>query len=223
MPALPRSLVVAALARAPLAAACSGVRLATRASTALPARDVTLVEVRTTGLEGAWRVVNFASFDVALNEPLPGEAPEDVVVSMREAASSHGARVLFIDRWEDPFRQAFYGYGVVPVDGAAFEGLEPAAPCAHAAFKAALAEVTTAARACVRDVRARRPGLRGVVDALFEVDPFGGTLRAAASPDSSRDTELQGCVIARIYATDWGSPHAFTCRGSMRVDLTGIE
>jgi hypothetical protein len=223
MTVLPAPFLVAALGLAPLFAACSGVRHATRPDGALPPRDVALVEVRTTGLEGAWRAVNFSSYDVELNEPLPAEAPEDVVISMREAASTHGARVLLIERWEDPYRQAFYGYGLVPADGASFEGLAPAPPCAHATFSAALADVTAAARACARDVRARRPSLRGLVDALFEVDPFGGTLRAAASPDSSRDSELQACVIARIYATDWGVPDGLTCKGSLRVDLTSLD
>jgi hypothetical protein len=218
-----RLLVVTTLVVSPFGAACSGVRHATRGAEGLPARDVELVEVRTTGLDGAWRVINFASWDVALNEPLPTEAPEDVIISMREAASSHGARVLFVERWEDTYRQAFFGYGVEPVEGASFEGLAPVPPCAHASFKAALSEVSASARACVRDVRGRRPGLRGVVDALFEVDPFGGTLRAAASPDSSRDSELQACVIARIYATGWGAPEALTCRGAVRVDLTDFD
>jgi hypothetical protein len=202
-----------------LAPACGGVRTATRPGAALPSRDATLVEVRTTGYEGAYDVVSFSSWDVDLNESLPETAPEDVLFSMRAAAATHGAELLLVERWEDPYRKAFYGVGAAKRDG------EPSAvgQCTHAGFDAVMESVRSSARSCAKGIKARRPAIRGVVEAVFEVAPEGDTLRAAATPASSRDSELQACVIGTIYGANWGAPSGFTCKGTITVDLSNLD
>jgi hypothetical protein len=202
-----------------LTPACAGVQTSTRPGAALPARDATLVEVRTTGYDGAYDVVSFSSWDVELNETLPETAPEDVLFNMRAAAATHGAELLLVERWEDPYRKAFYGVGAAKRDG------EPAAlaTCAHAGFEEKLKSVRKSARACAKAIKARRPAIRGVIEAVFEVAPEGDTLRAAATPASSRDSELQACVIEPIYKTNWGDPSGFTCKGSITVDLSALK
>jgi hypothetical protein len=195
-------------------AACGNVRTATRQDTPLGGRDATLVEVRTTGVEGGYRVVSFSSWDVELNETLPAEAPEDVVLSMRAAAATHGAEMLLIERWEDPWRKAFYGLGAVKADAA------PTVPaCTHAGFEGVFEGVKKQARTCADALKRERPAIRGTIEVVFEVDPWGRALRAAPTPASSRDSQLQACVVGPIHDAEWGTPESFTCKGTVSVDL----
>lgn len=201
-----------------LSAACGGVKHVTRDGASLGPRDATLVEVRTTGVDGGYRIVSFSSWDVELNESLPADAPDDVVFSMRAAAASHGAERLLLDRWDDPYRKAFYGFGVVAADA-----VPVAVDCSHDGFAAVLESVRKQARFCADDLKRQRPGIRGFIEAVFEVDPWGRTLRAAATPASSRDSQLQACVIAPIHDAAWGTPSAFTCKGVINVDLNTAQ
>jgi|GEM_PF-1307850 len=211
--------ILVATAIFPMTAGCSSVQHATRPGVGLTARDASLVEVKTTGLDSGYRVVSFSSWDILLTDELPEAAPEDVVISMREAAATHGAEMLLVDRWDDPYRKAFYGMGVVPAEGGAPE----VKACDHVGFSAALTAVQSKARSCAKRIKKERPAIAGTVEAVFEVDPNGGILRAAATPNSSRDSGLQGCVIDPIYASQWGTPTGFTCKGTITVDLNKLD
>lgn len=215
-------LALAALAAVSLSglAACSGVHSATRPGASATARDPSLVEVRATGFDGAYRIVSFSTWDVDPSEPLPAEAPVGVIEDMRAEAAAQGAEMLIMERWEDPYRKAYYGIGAVK-DALASREIPT---CGQPTFDAAMTAARATAAACVRELRAHRPQMRGSVTVAFEVDPDGKTLRGAPTPESSRDSEFQACLVDAVYATAWGAPLQFSCQARIGVDsVDGVE
>jgi hypothetical protein len=215
-------LALAALAAVSLSglAACSGVHSATRPGASAAARDASLVEVRQTGFDGAYRIVSFSTWDVDPSETLPAEAPTGVVDDMRSEAAAQGAELLLVERWDDPYRKAYYGIGAIK-DALASRDIPT---CGQPTFDAAIAAARATAASCVREIRARRPQMRGSVTVAFEIDPDGKTLRAAPTPESSRDSEFQACVVEAVYATEWGAPLQFSCQARIGVDsVDGVE
>jgi len=197
-------------------AACGGVRHATRGDGGA-ARDETLVEVRTTGFESPYHIVSYSTWDVDPNEALPTTAPAGIVAEMRAEAARRGAEVLLLDRVEDAWRKVWLGLGIVR----AADGEASIPPCDHAGFDVAVKDARARAASCARRVLYERPAVRGTVEVLFEVDPHGEVLRAAATPASSRDTELQQCALGAVHGSAFGEPRGFTCRGSMTLEVTG--
>jgi hypothetical protein len=208
--------------------ACGGVRHATRGGGAA-AKDETLVEVRTTGFESPYQIVSFSTWDVDPNEALPATAPAGVVADMRAEAARHGAEMLLLERAEDAWRKVWLGLGIVRAQASTSTGGpggDSAGPsavpvCTQAGFEAALKDARARAITCAKRVLYERPAVRGSIEVLFEVDPHGDVLRAAATPASSRDTELQQCVLGAVHASAFGEPVGFTCRGSVAVQVTG--
>lgn len=201
-------------------AACGGVRHATRpggGAEAPEAKDPTLVEVRTTGFEGAARTVSFSTWDVDPADALPPTAPADVVEEMRAEAARNGADMLLLERIEDAWRKLWLGLGVKKDDAATREVVA----CAQPGFAAALEDAKARAVRCVQGVLYERAGLRGEVTAVFEVDPSGAALRAAPTPDSSRDSQFQQCVVGAVHGTAFGEPSGFTCQGRVTVQIVG--
>lgn len=197
--------------------ACGGVHHASRPDQTPAAKDLSLVEVRTTGFDGPTRVVSYSIWDIDPNDELPAQAPADVVAEMREHAAGFGAEMLLLDRIEDAWRKAWLGIGVVKDEA----GKREVAPCVHAGFEAALADAKVRAGRCAKGILYERAALRGAIEVLFEVDPEGNVLRAAPTPDSSRDSELQQCVIGAVHTTTFGRPLGFTCQGRVAVAITG--
>jgi hypothetical protein len=95
--------------------------------------------------------------------------------------------------------------------------------CIQPGFAEALADAKARGARCVKRLLYERPALSGKVDVLFEVDPNGRVLRAAATPDSSRDGQLQECVVGAVHATAFGEPTTFSCRGRVDVDTTVLR
>jgi hypothetical protein len=203
------------------ASACGGVQHATRGSSSAQAIDPTFVEVRTTGLEGPYDVVSWSAWDVAQTDPLPAAAPEDVVAQMREEAARRGAQALLLERFEDPWRKLWLGLGVVRAPERAGEPAKPPTPCAQAGFAEALIDAKARAQTCIKRLQFERPQLAGDVQVVFEVDPFGKVLRAAATPDSSRDGQLQACVLGAVHATTFGEPTDWSCQGVVTAGTAG--
>lgn len=198
--------------------ACGGVRHATRGGGA-SAKDVTLVEVRSTGFESPYQIVSFSTWDVDPNDELPATAPTDVIADMRAEAARRGAEMLLLERAEDAWRKVWLGLGIVRSQGESAGGPVPA--CTQAGFEAAVHDAKARAVTCAKRVLYERPAVRGAIEVLFEVDPHGEVLRAAATPASSRDTELQQCVLGAVHAAAFGEPAGFTCRGAVAVEITG--
>ena len=197
--------------------ACGGVNHATRSGPNHAAKDPTFVEVRTTGLDTPYTIVSWSSWDVALTDPLPAEAPTDVVGDMRDRAAKHGAEKLLLDRVENTWRKVWIGLGVVRADTVA-----EVSECAQAGYAAAQADAVSRAQTCVKRLLFERPQLAGKVDVLFEVDPHGRILRAAPTPDSSRDGQLQACVLGAVHATTFGAPPSWTCKGRVTITTEGL-
>jgi len=195
--------------------ACADVKTATRDGASAAPRDEALVQIITTGSDGPYRIVSFSTWDVALVDDLPTQAPDEIVFDMRRAAAQSGAERLYLERYESPYRKAFYGVGAIS------DASAPAAvaTCAHAGFAEKFKAADSRAQSCGRALKERRPQVQGKVDIVFEVDPAGGVLRAAATPDSTRDSELQACVTEAVHDTDWGVPTGFTCQGRIAVEI----
>jgi len=210
---------VPALATLTALTACSGVRHSTREGASREARAVELVKVSATGIDTPYRIVSFSTWDVDLVDDLPAEAPPDVVDDMREEAAANGAEMLLLERYESDYRKAFYGVGAVPDELAAKE----IPTCGHPGFQIAMDKARAAARSCGEALRQRRPQIRGAVVVAFEIDPRGDVLRAAPTPDSSRDSELQGCAIDAVHATPFGVPLQFTCQARLAVEVVGDQ
>lgn len=204
----------------PLAlAACSSVHHATRPEAFPDAKEPSLVEVRTTGYDGAYKVVSYSTWDVDPNDELPASAPDDVVDAMREEAAAYGADMLLLDRVEDAWRKVWLGLGVKKADS----GDRTVPACVQKGFDAAVADARARAARCTKGILYGRPGLRGRVEAVFEIDPDGRVLRAAPTPDSSRDSSYQECVLQAVHATSFGTPIGFSCQGrvAVAIDPTG--
>lgn len=211
--------LAAALALALIAPACGGVQHATRGSAPV-AIDPTFVEVRTTGLDVAFDVVSWSAWDVAQTDTLPAAAPDDVVSEMRKEAARRGAQALLLERIEDPWRKAWLGLGVVRVPGRELPQ-EPPTPCAQPGFAEALLDAMARAQTCAKRLKYERPQLSGDVQVVFEVDPFGRVLRAAATPDSSRDGQLQACALGAVHATSFGEPSGWSCQATLMMGTPG--
>jgi len=211
----PHVLSVTVLALSLSAGACGGVRHSTRDGLSREARAVELVEVARAGVEAGSRIVSFSMWDVDLVDDLPVDPPDDVVADMREEAASKGAERLLVERYESDYRKAFYGVGVVP--DVAAPKVAPA--CTHPGFDVHLQEARDAVLACADAVRKSRPGVQGKVVVAFEIDPEGGVLRAVPTPDSSRDSELQACVLEAVHKTPMGVPLEFVCQGRLSVEV----
>jgi len=199
--------------------ACGGVHHATRPDPTPAAKDPSLVEVRTTGFDGPTRVVSYSTWDVDPNDELPAIAPADVVEDMRVQAGRSGAEMLLLERVEDAWRKVWLGLGVVKDEA----GQKAVAPCVHGGFDAALADAKMRAVRCAKGILYERAAIRGSVNVIFEVDPEGRVLRAAPTPDSSRDSELQQCVVGAVHTTSFGRPLGFTCQGQVSVAISGPD
>lgn len=218
----PRLDTTLALAMVLTATACGGVQHATRSSAPSgSAIDPTFVEVRTTGLETPYDIVSWSAWDVAQTDPLPATAPDEVVTQMREEAARRGAQALLLERLEDPWRKAWLGLGVVRAPDRANEPQKPPNPCAHPGFAEALLDAMARAQTCAKRLKYERPQLAGDVQVVFEVDPFGKVLRAAATPDSSRDGQLQACALGAVHATSFGAPTDWSCQAILLMGTPG--
>jgi hypothetical protein len=213
-----RSLVLATTSLSLLLSlACGGVRHASRPDLFPDAKDPSLVEVRTTGFDGPTRTVSYSTWDVDPNEELPAEAPAGVVEDMREEAANYGADMLLIERVEDDWRKVWLGLGVKKDELAPKE----IPVCGQAGFDAAQEDAKRRAANCAQLILSERPQLRGLVSVVFEVDPEGRALRAAPTPDSSRDSEFQECVVGAVHTTTYGEPKGFSCQGRVTVEIAG--
>lgn len=215
-----RHSITSALALTLLATACGGVQHATRGP-AGGALDPTFVEVRTTGLDVPYDIVSWSAWDVAQTDPLPSTAPEDVVSEMRAEAARRGAQALLLERIEDPWRKVWLGLGVVRAPERANEPTKLLAPCAQPGFAEALLDAMARAQTCAKRLKYERPQLAGDVQVVFEVDPFGKVLRAAATPDSSRDGQLQACALGAVHASSFGEPTGWSCQAILIMGTPG--
>lgn len=196
---------------------CGGVRHATRPDLFPDAKDPSLVEVNTTGYSGPTRTVSYSTWDVEPTDELPAEAPVDVVEDMREEAARYGADMLLLERIEDDWRKVWLGLGVKKDELAA----KDIPVCGQPGFAEAREDAQSRAVRCTRLILNERPALRGHVEVAFAVDPEGRVLRAAPTPESSRDSAFQECVLGAVHETEFGVPLGFTCQGRVTVSIDG--
>jgi hypothetical protein len=206
---------LASIAPIIMATACGNVVHSTRPGAAGEPRDPTLVEVRTTGYDDPFHVVSHSTWDVDPNGALPETLPEDVMVEMRAEAARRGAEMLLLERLDSEWRKVWLGRGAVKSD----TGDGPIEACFHYGFAAHVAEAHERAVSNVKRLLYDRPDVRGQVEVMFEVDATGRAIGAAATPWSSRDGDLQRCVLEAVYATRFGTPEKFGCQWQISVNV----
>jgi len=158
-------------------------------------------------------LVTLSSWDVNPADALPAAAPPEVVEEMRAEAAARGATRLWIERVDTPWRRAYFGLGTRPD---AESSAEPV-PCAHASFADGIIAASGDADRCLAAIRRERPALRGEITVIFQVDAWGDVMRAAPTPDSTRDGQAQRCALDAVYDASFGPPLALTCGGTLTV------
>ena len=162
--------------------------------------EVFLVEVTDIAPDGPVRLVSVSTLDVIYEgQPLPPRPGEGDVAEMRRAAARHGAELLVFERVDNRYRHAYYGFGYVR-DRSAGAAREAPVPCAHPDGLAARAAAAKRAASCLGTLKSKRAALAGRLGMVFQVDAHGDVYRAAATPASSRDTQVQQCGMKAIFS-----------------------
>ena len=192
---------------------CGGVETAGSGG---PALEPFLVEVTDSMPTGDLRLVSVSSLGFQPDGSGPHRPGAADVATMRAAAAAHGAELLVLETVDNPWRHAFYGFGYVR---AAADTAGELPGCVHPeAIEARDAAAATASR-CLRRRAAARPGLAGRLTVLFQVDAHGDIYRAGATPDSSRDTQVQRCAMQAIYDHDYGAHRQLLCALRLEASL----
>jgi len=135
---------------------------------------------------------------------------------MRAFAAERQAEMLVFERVDGPFKRGYYGMGLQRVtDG----GPESVKACVHEAALRGVSRARTLARRCLTRLKKRRRGIKGEATVIFEVDAFGGVHYAAPAPGSTRDTEVQACLLKAVHDAEYGPPDAFFCRLELGMTL----
>lgn len=196
--------------------ACGSLRTADRGGAEREAVDPVLVQVVDGSPTTPVALVSLSVWGVPPQDPLPAALPDDVLASMRAAAGSLGARFLYVEREDSPYRRAFFGLGAVPAPEAA----ELMSPCTHGGFTERVQDAREATERCLRRLREDRPALRAEVTVVFQVDAWGGVMRAAPTLASSRDGLVRDCALAAVFDQDFGEPAALRCQGEVTSALS---
>ena len=195
-------------------ASCGGVQTAGLGG---PANDVFLVEVTDVVPSGGLRLVSVSSREVVPDGNPPARPSDGDVEAMRRGAAAHGAQVLVLERVHNRWRHAFYGLGYVRTD---VEAAAPLATCSHPGAVSAHSDAQRRADRCLQALHAKRPALKGRIEVAFQVDAHGAVYRAAATPASSRDTQLQRCAMDAIHAAaGYGAHRGVLCAMSLQSSL----
>lgn len=172
-----------------------------------------LVQVTDVAPDAGNERVTLSVWEISAAEPLAERLPEGAAEAMRRHAANHGAQVLWMERLDTPWRKAFYGTGLVRRADAAPLHSVPA--CEGAEYVDAVARAQRGIQRCLADVGRRRRGLKGQATVVLRVDAFGGVYSAAITPDSSRDGEVQACLMNHAGRQRYGSQDALVCRGEI--------
>ncbi len=186
-------------------ASCGGVR-----SAGLPGTpsEVFLVEVTDVVPAEPVRLVSVSTLDVIYEgEPLAPRPSDGDVEAMRRAAAGHGAELLVLERVDNSYRHAYYGFGYVRDRSVESPGKVPPPTCVHPDAHVGRDAAAKRAAACLGKLKAKRPALAGRLEMVFQVDAHGAIYRAAATPSSSRDTQVQRCGMKAVFAGSYG-PHS---------------
>jgi hypothetical protein len=138
-----------------------------------------------------------------------------IMGSMREAAARAGAHFLLLERLDTRWRRAFYATGLRLKEGAT----NAVSECTHSAFAPAAQAVSTRAGTCLRELKRQRPSLVGILGYTITVDAFGHAKRALPAADSSRDTQMQKCLLKPVFKADFGQPGTYGCKAELRLEL----
>jgi hypothetical protein len=147
---------------------------------------------------------------------LPAKLEQSEIDDMQRHAIQYGAEILLLERVDMGRRRAFYAFGAKRVEG---EGTErQMQTCRHPHAQAALSRAVQATSRCLMSEQKRRHGLQGDLQIIFQVDGFGDVYRAVATPDSSRDTRVQGCGLDAVVTRNFGAHGDVLCQMALNIE-----
>jgi hypothetical protein len=181
-----------------------------------------VVEVLEAPPERATAVVGLGVAELDTEGPRPQSPSAELVASFRGAAAERGADVVVIELMETRWRRAYYSTMLRYLAPGESSSDGPRA-CDHPDTVAALEAARQEAAACLGKAKKDRPGLFGKVTIRFEVDAFGGIRRAAPTPDSTRDTQVQMCILEPLFTgKTYGPAKPFSCRSEVTVEVPAV-
>lgn len=189
-----------------LSSSCAGVRTAHRGNEPPSHQPPYLVQVVDAAPAEPTKTVSLSTYMLDPAAPPPDLPAPDVLAAMQVAAAARGAEMLYIERVDSPWRRTFYGVGLKRA-----EADTPVPTCAGEGVGHIIERLERHATRCLEDLRRSRGALRAHVIVRFQVDAFGDVYRAAATPESTRDTAAQRCVLEPVWRQTYMQPEAFFC------------
>jgi hypothetical protein len=174
-----------------------------------------LVEILDEPNDRATSQVSVSVVTVSTLGPMTKRPNADALAEMRAIAAAAGANFLLIERVDTRWRRAFYGSGL----RLSASEETPLTTCQTNTYADTLRTVSKRAGRCLSALSASRKGLSGLVEFTFEVDTFGRVKRALPGRGSTRDSQMQRCLLKPIMRADFGPHDRFRCEGAIRMEL----
>ena len=201
-----------------MAGCTAGLQHAYRTEAGVEATPSYLLKNVETWPERPVQVVSQSVVDYRVTRPLADAIDTSTLASMRAAAASRGADLLYTEAITSRWRKAYYALGLRYVE-AGDPRETTLTQCTHTQAREALERASRRARKCLDKVKKRRPGFAGTVGVIFEIDAFGQVLRAATKPDASHDSDARDCAMPALFGVDFGVPEAFSCRLELSLSI----
>ena len=175
-----------------------------------------LVQVLTQPPEEAYLlVIGRVALDPLDKRPLEEALGEDRLTALRSMAAARGAeRLLLEESWVRGKRWA-YGLGI-STSLSSHLSLKPPR-CEGLGVTEAKARVARKSSLCLKELALRRKTLRATAHVRFRVDPFGDLMMAAALPESSRDSQVQACVLEALEDVTYPRPPSLVCEDTVQI------
>lgn len=198
------------------ATGCAGMEVASVGSVVPEPEPSYLVQVLTQAPDEAYLlVITRVELDPLDQRPVAEAIGEDRLEGMRVTAARHGAERLLLDDTRVGGKRRAYGLGLSTTLTSHLTLSPP--ECEGIGLTEAKARAARRASICLKELAARRTALSAEVHVRFRVDPFGALMRAAALPSSSRDSQVQDCVIEALDSVTYPRPPSLICTDDLQV------
>lgn len=195
---------------------CAGIDVASAGSVVPEPEPSYLVQVLTQAPDEAHLlVITRVAIDPLDKRPITEALGEERLDALRAIAAQHGAERLLLDDSRVRGKRWAYGLGISKTLSSHLSLRPP--PCEGIGLTKAKARAARRASLCLKDLAARRRALSAQVHVMFRVDPFGDLMRAAALPSSSRDSQVQECVIEALESVNYPRPPSLICTDELQI------
>ena len=195
---------------------CATVEVASVGSIVPEPEPSYLVQVLTEPPDEAYLlVIARTAVDPLDKRPVSEALGEARLEELRTIAARHGAERLLLEETRVRGERWVYALGISTSRSSHLNLRPPACEGLHLTEAKALA--ARRASHCLKDLATRRRTLRASAQVRFRVDPFGDLMMAAALPDSSRDSQVQACVIEALESVSYPRPPSLICEGTLHI------